>query len=191
LRPAPGLAVEILIGEPALADQIAALVEEAGMRIVDLDDPRADVAVTDAPPRHPARRRTIVIAERGSDQLEALRVGAAGVLSPAFAPAQLTAAIASVAQGLAVMPDELMGEIMRGGEPSLGTNNAESVALTARELEVLGLMAAGATNKIIARELDISVHTAKFHVASILEKLDSTGRTDAVAHAARLGLLML
>jgi DNA-binding NarL/FixJ family response regulator len=189
LRQTPGPAVEILIGETALADQIAALVEEAGMRIVDLDDPHADVAITDAPPRHPARRRTIVIAEPG-DQLEALRAGAAGVLSPAFTPARLIAAIAAAAQGLAVMPDELMGEVLPGTEPSR-TNNAESVALTARELEVLGLMAAGATNKIIARELDISVHTAKFHVASILEKLDSTGRTDAVAHAARLGLLML
>ena len=41
------------------------------------------------------------------------------------------------------------------------------------------------------RRLAISMHTAKFHVASILEKLDSTGRTDAVAHAVRLGLLML
>jgi DNA-binding NarL/FixJ family response regulator len=186
-----GFAVEILIDEPALADQIAALVEGAGLRIVDLDDPSADVAVTDGPSRHPARRRTIVIAEPGGDQLVALRAGAAGVLSPAFTPAQLTAAIAAVVQGLTVMPDELINAILRGAEPSHGTNNAESVALTARELEVLGLMAAGATNKIIARELDISIHTAKFHVASILEKLDSTGRTDAVAHAARLGLLML
>jgi hypothetical protein len=49
----------------------------------------------------------------------------------------------------------------------------------------------GASNKEIARRLAISVHTAKFHVASILEKLDATGRTDAVAHAVRLGLLML
>jgi DNA-binding CsgD family transcriptional regulator len=63
--------------------------------------------------------------------------------------------------------------------------------LTTREGEVLALLAVGASNKAIARRLDISVHTAKFHVASILDKLDATGRTDAVAQGVRLGLLML
>ncbi len=56
---------------------------------------------------------------------------------------------------------------------------------------MLALLAVGASNKAIARRLDISVHTAKFHVASILDKLDATGRTDAVAQGVRLGLLML
>jgi DNA-binding CsgD family transcriptional regulator len=55
----------------------------------------------------------------------------------------------------------------------------------------LRLVAEGASNKLIARHLGISVHTAKFHVASIAEKLDATGRTDAVAQAVRLGLIML
>jgi DNA-binding CsgD family transcriptional regulator len=65
------------------------------------------------------------------------------------------------------------------------------VELTPRELDVLMLMAEGASNKIIARHLGISVHTAKFHVGSILDKLDATGRTDAVAHAARRGVIHL
>ena len=63
--------------------------------------------------------------------------------------------------------------------------------LTPREIEVLTLLAEGASNKSIARRLGISVHTAKFHVGSLLEKLDATGRTDAVAHAARLGVIHL
>jgi DNA-binding CsgD family transcriptional regulator len=63
--------------------------------------------------------------------------------------------------------------------------------LTARELEVLALLAEGASNKMIARRLAISVHTAKFHVASVIDKLDAIGRTDAVAHAARLGIIEL
>ncbi|HEX6010214.1 MAG TPA: helix-turn-helix transcriptional regulator [Geminicoccaceae bacterium] len=63
--------------------------------------------------------------------------------------------------------------------------------LTPREAQVLELLAEGASNKAIARRLGISVHTAKFHVAHVLDKLDATGRADAVAHAARLGLLML
>jgi DNA-binding CsgD family transcriptional regulator len=63
------------------------------------------------------------------------------------------------------------------------------VPLTPRELEVLALLTEGASNKVIARRLGISVHTAKFHVASLLDKLDAVGRTDAVAHAARRGVI--
>jgi DNA-binding CsgD family transcriptional regulator len=65
------------------------------------------------------------------------------------------------------------------------------IALTERELEVLALLAEGASNKLIARRLGISAHTAKYHVASLMEKLDAVSRTDAVAHAARLGVLHL
>jgi DNA-binding CsgD family transcriptional regulator len=66
-----------------------------------------------------------------------------------------------------------------------------TIALTTREFEVLALLAEGASNKLIARRLGISAHTAKYHVASLLEKLDAVSRTDAVAHAARLGVLHL
>jgi DNA-binding CsgD family transcriptional regulator len=68
---------------------------------------------------------------------------------------------------------------------------ANHIALTARELEVLALLAEGASNKLIARRLGISAHTAKYHVASLMEKLDAVSRTDAVAHAARIGVLHL
>lgn len=64
-------------------------------------------------------------------------------------------------------------------------------ALTPREVEVLALLAEGASNKVIARRLGISVHTAKFHVGSLIDKLDAIGRTDVVAHAARLGVIHL
>ena len=72
-----------------------------------------------------------------------------------------------------------------------GKGEPPDVDLTPRELDVLVLMAEGASNKAIARQLGISVHTAKFHVGSILDKLDATGRTDAVAHAARRGVIHL
>jgi DNA-binding CsgD family transcriptional regulator len=72
----------------------------------------------------------------------------------------------------------------RAAEPS-------ETDLTPRERDVLTLMAEGASNKTIAKRLGISVHTAKFHVGSILDKLDATGRTDAVAHAARRGVIDL
>ncbi len=74
-------------------------------------------------------------------------------------------------------------------DPSSAANGA--VPLTPRELEVLTLLAEGASNKLIAQRLGISVHTAKFHVGSLLDKLDAIGRTDAVAHAAQLGVINL
>jgi DNA-binding CsgD family transcriptional regulator len=63
--------------------------------------------------------------------------------------------------------------------------------LTPRELEVLALLAEGASNKLIARRLGISDHTVKFHVSAITKKLDAVGRTDAVAQATRLGIIHL
>jgi DNA-binding CsgD family transcriptional regulator len=75
--------------------------------------------------------------------------------------------------------------------PRAPTGADEEVALTPREQGVLALLAEGASNKAIARRLGISVHTAKFHVASVIDKLDAIGRTDAVAHAARRGVIHL
>jgi DNA-binding CsgD family transcriptional regulator len=67
----------------------------------------------------------------------------------------------------------------------------QDAALTPREIQVLRLLAEGASNKSIARRLEISVHTVKFHVASLLDKFEAVGRTDAVAHALRLGVIEL
>jgi DNA-binding CsgD family transcriptional regulator len=78
--------------------------------------------------------------------------------------------------------------VSRDAQPLLEPADIE---LTPRERDVLVLMAEGASNKAIARQLGISVHTAKFHVGSLLDKLDATGRTDAVAHAARRGVIHL
>jgi len=63
--------------------------------------------------------------------------------------------------------------------------------LTGREIEVLGMMADGLGNKIIAARLGISTHTAKFHVASILDKLGAGSRTEAVAIGLRRGLVAI
>ena len=67
----------------------------------------------------------------------------------------------------------------------------DDLSLTPRELEVLALLAEGMSNKAIARRLGISVHTAKFHVGALIDKFDAVGRTDAVAHAARRGVIQL
>jgi DNA-binding CsgD family transcriptional regulator len=105
---------------------------------------------------------------------------------PADADAATIAAAARlVAAGLVVLPEALIaGE--EPPEPAAG-----AVVLTPRERQVLELLAAGASNKLIARRLGISVHTAKFHVASLLAKLGASGRLEAVGLALRLGLVMV
>jgi DNA-binding CsgD family transcriptional regulator len=89
-----------------------------------------------------------------------------------------------------VGPTEIADAVV-GPSTAISASADGDVPLTPRELEVLTLLAEGASNKVIARRLGISVHTAKFHVASLLDKLDAVGRTDAVAHAARRGVINL
>jgi DNA-binding CsgD family transcriptional regulator len=67
----------------------------------------------------------------------------------------------------------------------------QEATLTPREIQVLRLLAEGESNKSIARRLGISVHTVKFHVASLIDKFEAIGRTDAVTHALRLGVIQL
>ncbi|QGZ93707.1 response regulator transcription factor [Terricaulis silvestris] len=69
--------------------------------------------------------------------------------------------------------------------------SAAGQIFTAREIDVLMLLAEGASNKEIAARLGISPHTVKFHVGRLIDKLDATGRTDVVAHAARIGVIHL
>lgn len=130
----------------------------------------------------------LAFADGESDQLAALRAGAAAVVPSASGAKDIAAAVEAVRHGYAVLPPELLREMLPAAEVE---PPHDGPSLTPREAAVLTLLSEGATNKMIARRLEISVHTAKFHVASILEKLDATTRTDAVAQGVRQGLLML
>ncbi len=101
-----------------------------------------------------------------------------------------------LADRLAMLLSDLPGlRLAAPGEPAdallvAGGDRPESfLSLTPRELDVLAALAEGASNKEIARKLTISVHTVKFHIASLFDKLDAEGRTEAVAQAARLGAI--
>ena len=105
---------------------------------------------------------------------------------------EITAAVRAVASGLAVIEPALMRELVGGQAATItGASTAGEEPLTPRELEVLQLVAAGLPNKTIALRLNISEHTAKFHVSSVLSKLGAASRTEAVTTAARQGLLLL
>lgn len=123
--------------------------------------------------------------------LRALHIGAHALLPRTAQPSEILAAIAAAAAGLTAFgPDELdlLLPAANGTEPG---PEAELEALSSREVEVLALMAQGLANKSIADRLDISEHTVKFHVSSILSKLAASSRTDAVAKGLRAGLLVI
>lgn len=204
-------AVAILADDAATRDGIARLLEDApGLEVVGaaedegtlvhlLESVRVDVTVMvpgpDAPPAvTPAlveEAAAIVVASTGARAVAALRAGVRAVLLSPPDGAELVAAIRAVAMGLSVIPADLLDVLLQRSNEARTTVIASVEGLTPRELEVLALIAAGASNKLIARRLGISTHTAKFHVARVLEKLGAVSRAEAVGIAARLGLVLL
>ena len=131
---------------------------------------------------------TLALVSGSEAGAEALRGGARGVMFRDGDPMHLVAAVRAVASGLTVMDSSMVGAAL----PARTATQSTAVdALTPRELEVLGLLSEGLSNKAIATRLRISEHTAKFHVNSILAKLGVEGRTEAVVRAAKMGLVVL
>ena len=119
-----------------------------------------------------------------------LAAGPVAYLGPDADGPTLVAAVHGVAVGLTVVDPALgVAAFARPAAPHPEIGSGE--ALTAREREVLRLVADGLPNKAIARELGISEHTAKFHVGSLLAKLGAGSRTEAVTLATRRGLLAI
>ena len=113
----------------------------------------------------------------------------AGLLLREAAADEITAAVVASARGLSVVDPSLADAV-----PLVGAIFAEggtSSPLTPREVDVLRLVAAGLPNKAIALQLHISDHTVKFHMGSIMSKLDASSRTEAVTLAVRQGILPL
>lgn len=116
----------------------------------------------------------------------AVRAGAAGYLLKDVQPAELVRAIRGAYEGEALLHPAVAARLM---EEFAADSPPSGDALTAREREVLDLIASGLSNKLIARELGIAEKTVKTHVSSILGKLGLTDRTQAALYAVRAGLV--
>jgi DNA-binding NarL/FixJ family response regulator len=122
--------------------------------------------------------------------LSALQAGAKGYLLKGAPRSELFEAIRIVHQGGSLLQPVVASRLLNqlaGSEPAV----AAAEELTPRESEVLALLAKGKTNKEIAAELVISERTVKFHISSILAKLDAANRTEAVTIALQQGLVEL
>jgi DNA-binding NarL/FixJ family response regulator len=158
---------------------------------------RVNVLLADAPSqerlaeyrgRYPGAALVVLLDGRDNEEIvRALSAGARAVLDRSASRSEIVAAVKAITAGLVVVAPQLLATLFNAA-PFADAGHAR---LTPRELEVLAAMADGASNKVIARRLGISFHTAKFHVAGILAKLDADSRTEAVAKAAQLGLVML
>jgi DNA-binding NarL/FixJ family response regulator len=113
----------------------------------------------------------------------AMAAGVRGVLVKSAAPRTLSGAVALVLSGHVCYPEHVLAAL------SSGENARPEVIPNPRELEILRCLERGDSNKLIARELGISVATVKFHVQGILRTTRARNRVEAVMNARRLGLL--
>jgi DNA-binding NarL/FixJ family response regulator len=130
----------------------------------------------------------VVILTAYADQwvmARALEAGCCGFLSKTARPEELIAAVRAAANGSTTFPRDAVERLVRHDEAG------ERAGLSARELEVLRLMAAGHSTNDIAATLNLSVHTTRNHVRNLMSKLDVHSRLDAVVTAARAGLIVL
>jgi DNA-binding CsgD family transcriptional regulator len=148
---------------------LSAMVAEAGHLVVGGQHP-ADVVLVDGDlPR--GETRPVVILGGTDDRLS-------GLLSRHATASQIDAALRAVAAGLIVRSPDAA----EAGSGAMRERDAQAL-LTPREIEVLAALAEGMPNKAIARRLNISLHTVKFHLESLFRKLGARTRTEAVAKA--------
>ncbi len=140
--------------------------------------------------------RVIILTNHDQDELvfSSIRAGASGYLLKEVTAAQLANAIRTVADGFSLIYPSVAKRVLdefgrlRGGDRPAGDDEGYS-DLTAREREVLKLVASGRANKEIAAALGISERTVKTHISNIFSKLELTDRTQAALYVHNRGLM--
>jgi|CXWL01.1.fsa_nt_gi DNA-binding NarL/FixJ family response regulator len=126
--------------------------------------------------------------------LSVVAAGASGVLSLGASEDEVVAALWALREGLAVFDRSFVQSVLPSAQPQVVPAAVEEsgparAPFTTRERQVLTLLVEGLSNREIGTRLEISEHTAKFHVNSILQKMGAQKRVEAVVRAARLGLI--
>lgn len=177
-----------VVGEASSGDEAVAQnrAKRPDVILMDLRMPGLDgVGATRKILAETPERRVVVLTtyETDADILRAVEAGAAGYLLKDTTRAELSGAIRAAARGETVLAPSVAGKLVRR------VRNPAPQALSARETEVLRLVAQGHTNADIGRALHISEATVKTHLLRMFAKLDVSDRTAAVTTAMSLGLL--
>ena len=180
-----------VVGTAATGAEAVALAarEHPDVMLLDLELPEFDgVAVLRRLAADGTRVRVLVFTVFDTDEriIAAVEAGAAGYLLKGAPRAELFAAVRTVAAGGSLLAPVASSAVLRRVR---GETPANGPSLTPREREVLDALARGLGNKQIATQLGVSERTVKFHVSSLFEKLGAGNRTEAVAIAARAGLV--
>ena len=127
----------------------------------------------------------LTVSNSEDDLADTLHAGARGYLLKDMEPEDVTDAILRAVRGETVVAPAMMIKLVNLLQPERRSKTKESLLaqLTEREREILEYLAQGLSNKAIARELDISYDTVKFHVRHILAKLNFTSRVEAAVFA--------
>ncbi|KTR10766.1 response regulator [Curtobacterium citreum] len=177
-----------VVGEAATPDAATAMAEQTAPELVLMDlqfgqettgaDATRRIRSLDAPPY------VLVLTNYDSDGdiLGAVEAGASGYLLKDAPPEELVAAVRAAASGQSALAPAIAGRLM-------ARMRAPRVSLSAREIEVLRLVADGASNGAVARRLHISEATVKSHLVHVFSKLGVASRTAAVSEARALGVL--
>jgi len=172
-----------------LADEMRPDVVLMDLRMPDIEGPEATREILERDPN--MRVVALTVVSESAAVAEAMKAGACGFLAKDTAIDGMTAAVRAAAQGGAWLSpraaEVVLGRIRSSDAPQ-GSDSSALEELSARELDVLRLIALGMENSEIADALNISRRTAKNHVSNILAKLGLPSRVQAAVYAVRRGL---
>ena len=185
-----------VVAEMEDVDDLVRTIEETGAEIVLLDLELERTQGLDAlrlmREKTPGVKVIIYTSHDEEDRIvQAAELGVDGYLLKGCGQRELVNAIENVSTGGIALESTVAGKLMQHMNRRSESSKADTVRFSKRETQVLELIAAGKTNRDIGERLFISESTVKFHVHAILNKLDASNRTEAVAIAAQLGLVEL
>jgi two-component system, NarL family, response regulator LiaR len=177
-----------VVGEASDGAEAVALARELKPDVVLMDLAMPNLDGIEATAQIGDSAKVIALTSFATDDkvFPAIRAGAVGYLLKESGPDDLADAIRKVAAGDSILSPTIAEKLMR--EVAAGVPTAHRTDLTAREREVLRLIARGMANKQIARELGVAEKTVKAHVSSVLSKLGVADRTQAALYAVEHGL---
>jgi DNA-binding NarL/FixJ family response regulator len=187
-------ALQSLAEDVAEHEPDVVLIELSGSHVDELPTALSLLTVDADDGAHPAPGVVLLTDERDEARVvDAIHHGVRALLSREASPNEILSAVDAVAAGLVALAPEWLSIVSPPpASPTPGVpRTPREAAPSARELEVLRMIAEGLANKQIAARLGISEHTVKFHVASVFAKLHASTRAEAVMSGARQGWIVV